>query len=135
MTLTLNDFCLDPEYLYDLADKYHETYINNEPYPHIIMDNFLPEAVLDGIIEEFPKPGEIKWQNFDLPTEKKLASTSEAQMGPATRFLLYQLNSSLFMNFLEKLTGIDGIIPDPYFQGGGLHQILPGGYLKVHSDF
>lgn len=67
--------------------------------------------------------------------EKKLASTSELQMGEATRFLLYQLNSSMFVRFLEKLTGISGIIPDPHFQGGGLHQIEKGGFLKMHVDF
>ena len=27
------------------------------------------------------------------------------------------------------------MIPDPSFDGGGLHQILPGGFLKVHADF
>jgi Rps23 Pro-64 3,4-dihydroxylase Tpa1-like proline 4-hydroxylase len=33
------------------------------------------------------------------------------------------------------LTGIDGVIPDPYYVGGGLHQIKPGGNLEVHVDF
>ena len=46
-----------------------------------------------------------------------------------------QFNSSTFVDFLERLTGITGIIPDPHFRGGGLHQILPGGFLKVHADF
>ena len=56
-------------------------------------------------------------------------------MGDQTRLLLYQLNGSVFLQFLEQLTGIDGLIPDPYFGGGGLHQIERGGYLKVHADF
>src|SRR6266436_1022806 len=30
---------------------------------------------------------------------------------------------------------LDGLIPDPYFGGGGLHQIEAGGFLKVHADF
>ena len=29
--------------------------------------------------------------------------------------ILRELNSSLFLNFLEKLSGIEGLIPDPYF--------------------
>tara|TARA_Y100000287_G_scaffold143386_1_gene118113 strand:- start:3 stop:521 length:519 start_codon:yes stop_codon:yes gene_type:complete len=34
------------------------------------------------------------------------------------------------------LTGIEEIlIPDPYFLGGGLHEIKKGGFLKIHSDF
>jgi len=56
-------------------------------------------------------------------------------MGNATMLLLHQLNSSTFLNFLESLTGIQGIIPDPHFNGGGLHQIERGGYLKIHVDF
>jgi len=39
------------------------------------------------------------------------------------------------LQFLETLTGIKGIVPDPYFVGGGLHQIKPGGKLGVHADF
>ncbi len=56
-------------------------------------------------------------------------------MGPATRRLLAELNSATFIDFLERLTGIEGLIPDPHFEGGGLHQIEPGGHLKVHADF
>jgi Rps23 Pro-64 3,4-dihydroxylase Tpa1-like proline 4-hydroxylase len=39
------------------------------------------------------------------------------------------------LRFLEVLTGIKGIISDPYFTGGGLHQIKRGGKLSVHADF
>ena len=59
----------------------------------------------------------------------------ETQFGSATRALLYQLNSSVFIDFLETLTGIRGLIPDPHFWGGGVHQIVRGGFLKVHTDF
>jgi len=128
-------YSLDPAYLDDLAAKYHQDYLNAEPFPHIIIDDFLPTDILDKILEEFPQPGAIDWQNFKNKSEKKLASTSELQMGETIRFLLYQLNSSVFIDFLEKLTGIDGIIPDPHFVGGGLHQIERGGYLKLHVDF
>ena len=34
------------------------------------------------------------------------------------------------------LTGIDEVLmPDPYFSGGGLHEIKKGGLLKIHADF
>jgi Rps23 Pro-64 3,4-dihydroxylase Tpa1-like proline 4-hydroxylase len=126
---------LQPEYLEELANKYQTEYAQNQPFPHIIIDNFLPETLLEQVLEEFPDSKKIDWKKFDNSAEKKLASTSELQMGKNTRSLLYQLNSSTFVNFLEKLTGIDGIIPDPHFVGGGLHQIERGGYLKIHADF
>jgi Rps23 Pro-64 3,4-dihydroxylase Tpa1-like proline 4-hydroxylase len=33
------------------------------------------------------------------------------------------------------LTGIQDLISDPFYRGGGLHNILPGGKLGVHADF
>ncbi len=128
-------FNFEPDYFNDLAVKYHEEYSLAQPFQHVVIDNFLPEFVLDNILDEFPKPGSINWGKFDNAAEKKLASKHEAQMGDMTRLLLYQFNSSVFINFLEVLTGIDGIIPDPHFEGGGLHQIERGGYLKLHVDF
>jgi len=48
---------------------------------------------------------------------------------------MYHLNSMSFLEFLSAVTGIQNLIPDPGFEGGGLHQILPGGKLGVHADF
>jgi 2OG-Fe(II) oxygenase superfamily len=39
-----------------------------------------------------------------------------------------------FLQFLETLTGFGGLIPDMNFEGGGLHQIERGGFLKIHLD-
>ena len=99
------------------------------------MDEFLPEGVLDGVLTEFPRPQDADWFAFDSPLERKLATKDESTMGPATRQLLAELNSAAFIDFLERLTGIEGLVPDPHLVGGGLHQIEPGGHLKVHADF
>jgi hypothetical protein len=49
--------------------------------------------------------------------------------------LLYHLNSITFLSFLSEVTGIPNLLPDPCFDGGGLHQIVPGGKLAIHADF
>ena len=128
-------FKLDSEYLKKLASENHEKYQQAQPFPHVVIDDFLPELILENILTEFPKAGDIDWQKFENKAEKKLANKQENNMGDHTRSLLYQLNSSTFIGFLENLTGIKGIIPDPHFEGGGLHQIEKGGYLKMHVDF
>jgi hypothetical protein len=91
--------------------------------------------VLDGILAEFPDPRQADWFAFDSPLERKLATKDDSTMGSATRHLLGELNSAPFIDFLERLTGIEGLVPDPHFVGGGLHQIESGGHLKVHADF
>jgi hypothetical protein len=118
-----------------LADSRRADYTGNDPFPHIVIDDLLPPAVLDDVLAEFPGPDAIDWKRFKDGTGRKLATRDEAQMGPHTLALLHQFNSSRFIRFLERLTGIEGLVPDPHFEGGGLHQIERGGYLKIHADF
>ena len=51
------------------------------------------------------------------------------------RAMLREFNSRQFVLFLETLTGIDNLLPDPYFIGGGLHLSGRDDFLKVHADF
>ena len=113
----------------------HQSYIGANPFPHVVFDDFLSPDVLDAVLAEFPKPDQIRWQEFDNAREIKLASAKEANFGPVTRLLFYHLNSITFLEFLSGVTGIQNLIPDPSFDGGGLHQILPGGKLGIHADF
>jgi hypothetical protein len=110
----------------EIAESERETYANAKPFPHIVMDNFFDPALLEGVLEEFPKSGEFRWAKFDDERQIKLASSSESAFGPTTRLLLYHLNSITFLDFLSKLTGIENLMSDPCFDGGGLHQIVRG---------
>lgn len=111
------------------------SYLGAKPYPHVVLDNFFNPGVLDLVLAEFPQPGQIRWERFDNAQEIKLASAKETSFGPVTRLLLYHLNSMTFLDFLSGVTGIDNLISDPSFDGGGLHQIVPGGKLGIHADF
>jgi len=52
-----------------------------------------------------------------------------------SRNLIYALNTQPFLGFLSEMTGIEGLVADPYFAGGGLHETLTGGHLGIHADF
>jgi Rps23 Pro-64 3,4-dihydroxylase Tpa1-like proline 4-hydroxylase len=112
-----------------------ERYAAARPFPHVVVDDFLDPRLLEQVLAEFPAPGQIAWQSFDNEREVKLASASEARFGPATRLLLYHLNSITFLDFLSEVTAIPDLLSDPCFDGGGLHQIVPGGKLGIHADF
>ena len=118
------------------ARAFRDAYVNAEPFPHIMLDDLFEAEALDGVLRDFPAPAEMQWMRFDNPLEKKLGYFYErSSISPAVRNFLNDMNSFEMLLWLEALTGIDGLIPDPYFGGGGLHQIEPGGFLKVHSDF
>lgn len=128
-------FFFDPRQLAKLAAAHHGAYATADPFPHAVIDGIIPEWVVDGILDEFPSSQKKEWQEFDTALERKLGNLPETSYGPLTRQVLAQCNSSLFVGFLEQLTGIGGLVPDPHFLGGGLHQIVPGGFLKIHADF
>lgn len=136
---------LKADSLDQLARDNHKAYAEAQPYPHIVIDDFLEPAVLRAVLDEFPGPdiAKEKWGNKDRAKDgygkqvqfHKLATTDEADMGPVTVKLMQEMNSSPFMRFLQRLTGIPSMIPDPSYRGAGLHQTIAGGFLKVHVDF
>jgi Rps23 Pro-64 3,4-dihydroxylase Tpa1-like proline 4-hydroxylase len=128
-------FILDQKRLTQLSDEHRDAYSSADPFPHVVIDDFLPAETLRAVADAFPKRGDVDWHVFDNPSQKKLAFEDERLIEASALWLLYQLNSARFMAFLERLTGIEGLIPDPYFVGGGLHQIERGGFLKIHADF
>ena len=113
-----------------------DPYRTADPFPHIVIDRLFDDADLDAVLAEFPSPEAMRWMRFDNAREKKLGFYHElSEISPGIRRFLDAMNGFEMLAFLEQLTGIDGLIPDPYFGGGGLHQIEAGGFLKIHADF
>src|SRR5262249_24928182 len=112
LTLIPGDDCLRR-----LAAEGKTEYSNGLPYPHIAFDNFLPEDVAQAALDAFPGPEDVDWIRFKNAREIKLSNNQEAEMPPVIRNVLYALNSATFLRFLEELTGIQGLIPDPEFVG------------------
>ena len=126
---------LDRNRLAGIASASRDVYEAAVPFPHVVLDDFLPPATLDGVLAEFPSPASAGWFRFDSDRERKLAAAGGELLGPITRHVFAQLNGSAMLDFLGQLTGIDGLVPDPHLFGGGLHQIERGGFLEVHADF
>ena len=118
-----------------LGREQSESYLLASPFPHAVFDDFFPENFLRKVADEFPEESSDEWHKFNDDRQKKLASRGDEQLGPFTRALISNMNSGTFINFLEGLTGIKGLIPDPNLVGGGMHRIQPGGKLAVHIDF
>lgn len=121
--------------LYQIAEENTDTYRHATPHAHGVFDDVFDPTVLHSILKEFDLREKEQWKEFDTKYEKKLQLNCDENLGPATRALIHNLNSGSFLTFLEKLTGISGLIADPYLSGGGLHKIEPGGKLGIHVDF
>ena len=105
-----------------------------EPYPHAVIDDFLPKDVVEAVLAEFPKDSQ-HWRYWHHYNERKRGITMLSEMGPATRRLVEDLHGEPFRSWLSSLSGIDGLIPDPDLEGGGLQETRAGGFLNIHADF
>lgn len=131
----INDYlALDAGECRALGRSLSEQYRNASPFPHIVLDNFLEPSVLRKIAAEFPSSTNKSYFDRDQERLKFQYNPQEVSSG-LTRNLFAELNSSAFLAFLEEMTGISGLISDPYFEGGGLHETKRGGHLGVHADF
>jgi len=133
----------------DLSKHLHSTYKLAEPYPHIVLDNLIPEDIakqcyLDmsnydywgyDSMEGYPIDEQNAQVNkFFTPWNDESLNSLSDKMPVVSKVIDY-LNSKLFTNFLEELTGIDNILPDPTLNGGGCHYIKRGGRLALHTDY
>lgn len=110
------------------------SYQSATPFPHIVIDDFLPTDLLRQVVAEFPSRDGI--DRFDRPQERLKYQYNPNRIDSGLiRNLLAELNGEPFLAFLEAMTGIGGLIPDPYYVGGGLHETLSGGHLSIHADF
>jgi Rps23 Pro-64 3,4-dihydroxylase Tpa1-like proline 4-hydroxylase len=122
--------------LSELAEARQSEYRNASPFPHIVMDNFLPAAVAAKAVSEFPDlQADVNWYTKKAKTSSKSSSPHIDKFPPTLRDIFLFFNSGPALRFFETLTGIDNLISDPKLQGGGLHRIDNGGFLEVHADF
>jgi hypothetical protein len=126
---------LDSDPLLERARDRAAEYRAAAPFPHVVLDDFLPADVIEACIAEFPTPDSEWLFHTDWGNSKKFATNDESLMGPTIRHVVNEFNAGPMIRFLEELTGITGLVGDPHLVGGGMHLLGEGGYLRVHADF
>jgi hypothetical protein len=119
-----------------IGEGLSERYAFAEPFPHIVLDNFLPNDIATLLLKEFP----VNRLSSDHVFEIGYAGQFKRQIlpeecTPEARRLFHFFNSAPMLQFLEGLSSIPSLLPDPYFAGGGYHETTRGGKLGVHADF
>jgi hypothetical protein len=137
-----NLFEIDYIEIFKKAENLKNIYQTNNPFPNCFIDNFFSPITYKNICDTFPAPDSEIWKT---PTNAHTLNKSVTKQGPLglkeylfsenQRRLFMELHSSLFLIFLEKLTGINGLLPDPYFAEGGYAMSKSGGILDIHADF
>ncbi len=117
------------------GEALHDRYVSAEPFPHIVLDDFIDADVLRRLVAEWPDTSADK-KYYDRAQERlKYEWQPHEVTTPALRAFLAEMNAEPMLRFIEALTGIKKLIADPYYAGAGLHETKAGGHLGVHADF
>lgn len=107
------------------------------PFKHLVIDNFFDQDLAEICLEAFPPLSDRCWEHAnDADIEIKYRTTwkSEFDIPDGIVDAVRILNSAPFLKAMSQRFGIEKIVPDPYFTGGGLNVTKPGGLLDVHVD-
>ena len=115
--------------------KLQQEYIKAKPFPHLVIDDFLPNEFAQILENDCRKIYANINVSDGFQQNNKFTFNDWSLMPNSIMNSCAFFNSGNFLEFLESLTKIKGLVSDPYLEGGGLHQTKIGGFLKMHTDF
>jgi Rps23 Pro-64 3,4-dihydroxylase Tpa1-like proline 4-hydroxylase len=134
----------------DNIDVYARDFAQASPFSHSYFQRFFDEDQLRAVKAElatynswFYDPDEYvaghQVNKFFTPAPKGMGFEESIDYmkshAPNTYSVLLYLQSEPVLKFLERLTGINNLVADGDWLGGGVHRITTGGKLDIHADF
>ena len=100
-----------------LAVENQKKFQENEPFPHVIFDNFLPADVAAFLAAAYPEPNDpsVNWKTHSNVNVSRKFVEDVGSMSVPMGLFANATTSKHFLLFLETLSGIDCLLADPYF--------------------
>ncbi len=115
--------------------RLREDFDSASPFPHVVIDDFLTKDFADALLASFPLFERGNNIGDDGAPGGKATVDRIKALGPAFRRLDEVIRSREFLVWLGRLTGIDDLLYDPWYLGGGTHENRNGMSLDAHVDF
>lgn len=122
-------------YIKDNLNQLSQEWHAKKPFRYLVVENFLHSDKAEEILASYPSPWEGKWDNTTYVNQKNKFQKRKFDDGSILDKVFKELNSEEFLAEMEKITGIENLIPDEELFGGGLHQSITGAFLDVHIDY
>ncbi|MFT4111483.1 2OG-Fe(II) oxygenase [Silvibacterium sp.] len=116
------------------TQELQEQFKNAKPFPHLVIDNMFRDDVLDGVLNEIPPLTDDKWVHERRERLSKSNLRSAVEFQEAGYQFASFINSAKFLYLMTELSGVRGLLPDPYMGGAGFHVVPKGGQFDVHAD-
>lgn len=117
------------------ADESARRFRSAEPFPFFLLDGLLDDEFFRRLHAEFPPFAAENALNDYGEAGGKAVHSKPAEIGPAYRELDALFQNRDFLDWLGRATGIEDLLFDPDYYGGGTHENLSGESLDSHVDF
>ncbi len=116
-------------------DRFHRKFRDAQPFRHVVIDNFFEHPVAEDLLEQFPafEVGSARNESGDLGNKSTVEKIRD--LGPAYAALDDAIQTRDFLDMVGRITGIDKLLYDPWYFGGGTHCNRAGQDLDAHVDF
>lgn len=110
-------------------------FARRQPFRHVVIDDFLAAPFANRLLAEFPpfERGNARNEAGELGSKSTVERIRELGSSYSELDDLIQLPA--FLELVGKLTGIDDLLYDPWYFGGGTHENRAGQDLDPHVDF
>ncbi len=121
--------------LREQAQNLRDQFQSADPFQHVCFEDLVQPHRLEEVLAAFPNEDWENWRTYpnEHAQKTKVCESTYVLPSPISR-LIFELNSGPFLELLEKISGIDNLLPDPHLRGGGMHMTVPGGTLTPHTD-
>lgn len=121
--------------IFDDTKSIADRFTVRNPFRHVVIDNFLNPQFANSLLADFPNFERGNVRNEDGELGKKSTVERIRALSPSYRKLDDLIKSPDFLVLIGKLTGIDNLLYDRYYFGGGTHESRNGQDLDAHVDF
>lgn len=118
-----------------VLDRLGQHYATARPFPHLVMDDLFPADLLESALRAFDLSRLNDVNDFRNQMQTKRSTSMATVLPPAVQRFFNIVHAAPFLRLLTRLTGITGLVPDPYLYGGGMHEVAGQGHFQVHLDF
>jgi|ERR1051325_4466853 Rps23 Pro-64 3,4-dihydroxylase Tpa1-like proline 4-hydroxylase len=110
-------------------------HMNEFPFRHFVYDQFASETEVQRMGEEASRFSNWDGLRDHIGCSGKVYCATPNKFPPAIRSFIERMMSPAMCQDFSMRTGIPNLRPDPYFEGGGIHRIKPGGWARIHTDY
>jgi hypothetical protein len=116
-------------------DELRRDFLAARPFRHVIVDDFLDAQFCRSLMDEFPGFDARNALDETGGVGRKAVHANLRTLGPAYRQFDALMHGGEFLKRMSEITGIDDLLYDPDYVGGGTHENLDGQELDNHVDF